>query len=154
MDRFGIEGSDPTFQIWKSIERAQKKVEENNFGIRKRLLGIRRCYERPAGSSLQTPLPRPVWGTFAGGHCQHDFRYGWSGVETNKGAQDFKNFEFELIRYFSMSSPISKSEFENMGVKEAAGKVYKAAYNHYQGKNGPQCWNGLSCNQNVFETKG
>jgi hypothetical protein len=40
MDRFGLKEGDVIqhSMITKSIERAQKKVEENNFGIRKRLL--------------------------------------------------------------------------------------------------------------------
>ncbi len=35
-------------------------------------------------------------------------------AESNKDANDFKNFEFELIRYFSMSSPITESEFSKL----------------------------------------
>ncbi len=40
MDRMGLEEGEVIqhSMITKSIERAQKKVEENNFGIRKRLL--------------------------------------------------------------------------------------------------------------------
>ena len=34
-------------------------------------------------------------------------------TQYNKDTNDFKNFEFELIRYFSMSSPLDKSKFEN-----------------------------------------
>ncbi len=55
-------------------------------------------------------------------------------TETNKAAQDYNNFEFELIRYFSMSSPITQQEFEKKDVLEIAGKVYKAAYEAYQNK--------------------
>src|SRR5690554_3579759 len=55
-------------------------------------------------------------------------------AENNKLAQDFKNFEFELIRFFSMSSPITKSEFDKMDVQAIAGTVYKAAYEAYHNK--------------------
>jgi len=46
-------------------------------------------------------------------------------VETNKQAQDYKNFEFELIRYFSMASPVDESEFGNKSITELTDLVYK-----------------------------
>src|SRR5690554_7502335 len=55
-------------------------------------------------------------------------------AESNKMAQDYKNFEFELIRFFSMASPISDKEFEKMDPLEIAGKVYKAAYQYIKKK--------------------
>jgi preprotein translocase subunit SecA len=35
-------------------------------------------------------------------------------IEQNKAINDFKNFEFELIRYFSITSPVTESEFAKM----------------------------------------
>ena len=55
-------------------------------------------------------------------------------TETNKEANDFKNFEFELIRYFSMSAPMDKSEFENKSIQEITKEVYKVAFEHYEAK--------------------
>ncbi len=40
-------------------------------------------------------------------------------------------FEFELIRYFSIESPVSESEFKKLSEMEITGKVYKAAYAYY-----------------------
>ena len=136
MDRMGLKEGEVIqhSMISKSIERAQKKVEENNFGIRKRLLEYddvmnaqrevvyKRRYHALFGERLRVDIANMIYDT--------------SEViaETNKAAQDYKNFEFELIRYFSMSSPIDQSEFENMGVQEVAGNIYKAAYEHYQEK--------------------
>jgi len=74
-------------------------------------------------------------------------------AETNKDAQDYKNFEFELIRYFSMSSPISESEFESMGTQEIAGKVYKAAYQHYGEKMTRNADLAYPVIKNVYETQ-
>ena len=53
---------------------------------------------------------------------------------TNKAANDFKNFEFELIRYFAMSSPITEAEFNKLSEQDIAGKIYKAAFTHYKEK--------------------
>ncbi|WP_109298850.1 preprotein translocase subunit SecA [Aquimarina sp. AU474] len=136
MDRMGLQEGEVIqhSMISKSIERAQKKVEENNFGVRKRLLEYddvmnaqrevvyKRRYHALFGERLRVDLANMIYDT--------------SEVitESNKVAQDFKNFEFELIRYFSMSSPISADEFEKMDSQKIAGEIYKAAYEHYQDK--------------------
>ena len=156
MDRLGLKEGEVIqhSMISKSIERAQKKVEENNFGIRKRLLEYddvmnaqreviyKRRYNALFGERLRVDIANMIYDT--------------SEViaETNKGAQDFKNFEFELIRYFSMSSPISKQEFESLGIKEIAGKIYKAAYKHYQEKMARNAEMAFPVIKNVFETQG
>jgi preprotein translocase subunit SecA len=72
-------------------------------------------------------------------------------AENNKGNQDFKNFGFELIRYFSISSPIDQNEFEKLGFQEIAGKVYKAAYVHYQEKMTLNAEMAFPVIQNVYE---
>ena len=55
-------------------------------------------------------------------------------AETNKMAQDFKNFEFELIRFFSMSSPVDEAQFASSSAKQLAVTVYEAALKHYKEK--------------------
>src|SRR5690554_1984941 len=136
MDRMGLEEGEVIqhSMISKSIERAQKKVEENNFGIRKRLLEYddvmnaqrevvyKRRYHALFGDRLRVDIANMIYDTAE------------VIAETNKLAQDYKNFEFELIRYFSMSSPISETEFEKMDMLEIAGKIYKAAYQYYHEK--------------------
>lgn len=136
MDRMGLKEGEVIqhSMITKSIERAQKKVEENNFGVRKRLLEYddvmnaqrevvyRRRYNALFGERLRVDIANMIYDTAE------------VIAESNKNAMDFKNFEFELIRYFSMSSPITAEEFEKMDAQKIAGEVYKAAYKHYQEK--------------------
>ncbi len=136
MDRMGLKEGEVIqhSMISKSIERAQKKVEENNFGVRKRLLEYddvmnaqrevvyKRRYHALFGERLRVDIANMIYDTAE------------VITEGNKLAQDFKNFEFELIRYFSMSSPVNEEEFEKMDVQKIAGEVYKAAYQHYQDK--------------------
>src|SRR5690554_1836657 len=102
MDRMGLEEGEVIqhSMITKSIERAQKKVEENNFGIRKRLLEYddvmnaqrevvyKRRYHALFGDRLRVDIANMIYDTAE------------VIAETNKLAQDYKNFEFELIRYF------------------------------------------------------
>ncbi|WP_378187076.1 preprotein translocase subunit SecA [Aquimarina sp. W85] len=136
MDRMGLKEGEVIqhSMISKSIERAQKKVEENNFGVRKRLLEYddvmnaqrevvyKRRYHALYGERLKLDIANMIYDTAE------------VITEGNKVAQDFKNFEFELIRYFSMSSPVTEAEFEKKDAQKIAGEVYKAAYAHYQDK--------------------
>ncbi|MEC7262745.1 MAG: preprotein translocase subunit SecA [Bacteroidota bacterium] len=136
MDRMGLEEGEVIqhSMMTKSIERAQKKVEENNFGIRKRLLEYddvmnaqrevvyKRRRHALQGERLKVDIANMIYDT-----CE-------VVAETNKMADDFKNFEFELIKYFSITSPISEEEFKKMGFQEIASTVYKATYGHYQQK--------------------
>ncbi len=155
MDRMGLKEGEVIqhSMISKSIERAQKKVEENNFGIRKRLLEYddvmnaqrevvyKRRYHALFGDRLRVDIANMIFDT--------------SEViaESNKMAQDYKNFEFELIRFFSMSSPISEKEFEKLDAREIAGKVYKAAYIHYQDKMARNAEMAYPVIKNVYETQ-
>lgn len=136
MDRLGLKEGEVIQHgmISKSIERAQKKVEENNFGIRKRLLE----YDDVMNAQREVVYKRRRHALF-GERLRVDLAnmiYDTSEVivESNKSAIDFKNFEFELIRYFSMPSPVSESEFGSMNPKDLTDKVYHAAFEHYRDK--------------------
>ncbi len=136
MDRLGLKEGEVIQHgmISKSIERAQKKVEENNFGIRKRLLEYddvmnaqrevvyKRRRHALFGERLRVDLANMIYDTVE------------VVVEANKQAQDYKNFEFELIRYFSMPSPVDENEFANTAPKKLADKIYQAAFEHYREK--------------------
>jgi preprotein translocase subunit SecA len=136
MDRMGLREGEVIqhSMMTKSIERAQKKVEENNFGTRKRLLEYddvmnaqrevvyKRRRHALHGERLKLDIANMMYDTSE------------SIVSENKGRNDFKNFEFELIRYFSITSPISLSEFDKLSETEITGKVYKAAMAYYSEK--------------------
>ncbi|AFL81673.1 protein translocase subunit secA [Aequorivita sublithincola DSM 14238] len=155
MDKMGLKEGEVIQHkmISKSIERAQKKVEENNFGIRKRLLE----YDDVMNAQREVVYKRRFHALF-GDRLRVDianmiFDTAEVVAESNKMAQDYKNFEFELIRYFSMASPISEKEFEKMDSAEIAGKVYKAAYIHYQNKMIRNAEMAYPVIKNVYETQ-
>ncbi|NNK83166.1 MAG: preprotein translocase subunit SecA, partial [Flavobacteriaceae bacterium] len=155
MDRMGLKEGEVIqhSMISKSIERAQKKVEENNFGIRKRLLEYddvmnaqrevvyKRRFHALFGERLRVDLANMIYDTSEG------------ISQTNKDANDYKNFEFELIRYFSMSSPISKEAFDKLGVQEIAHTVYESAFKHYEEKMERNADLAFPVIQNVYETQ-
>jgi len=136
MDRLGLQDGEVIqhSMITRSIERAQRKVEENNFGIRKRLLEYddimnaqrevvyKRRRHALYGNRLQVDIVNMIYDT-----CEVI-------VENNKNNNDFANFEFELIRYFSFTSPISDEEFRSKTIPEISNLLYQKVYNHYQEK--------------------
>ena len=136
MDKMGL-GEGEVIQhsmISKSIERAQKKVEENNFGIRKNLLEYddvmnsqrevvyKRRRHALYGERLQVDIVNMVFDT-----CSNL-------VTENKAHDDYNNFEFELIRFSSTSSPFTEEEFKNKSVEELTDELYSTIYKHYQEK--------------------
>jgi len=136
MDRMGLKEGEVIqhSMITKSIERAQKKVEENNFGIRKRLLEYddimnaqrefvyKRRRNALDGKRLQVDIANMIYDT-----CE-------SIVAKNKAVKDFQNFEFELIRFSSMTSPISQADFEKLSEKEITDTLYDIVTAHYKSK--------------------
>ncbi|MGJ5642232.1 preprotein translocase subunit SecA [Formosa sp. S-31] len=156
MDKMGLEEGEVIqhSMISKSIERAQKKVEENNFGVRKRLLEYddvmnaqrevvyKRRHHALFGERLSVDLANMIFDTAE------------SIAETNKDANDFKNFEFEIIRYFSMSNPISEQEFAKLSTQEIASKIYTAALDHYKTKMARNAEIAFPIIKNVFENQG
>ncbi len=137
MDRMGLKEGEVIqhSMMTKSIERAQKKVEENNFGVRKRLLEYddvmnaqrevvyKRRRHALHGERLKVDIANMLYDTAELIATQ------------NKQSKDFRNFEFELIRYFSITSPVTQQEFDKLTEIELAGKVYKAAMAYYTEKN-------------------
>ena len=155
MDRMGLKEGEVIqhSMMTKSIERAQKKVEENNFGVRKRLLEYddvmnaqrevvyKRRRHALHGERLKVDIANMMYDT-----CEVI-------VEANKPRNDFKNFEFELIRYFSITSPVTESEFEKLSEMELTGKVYKAALEFYTEKTERSAREAFPIIKNVYEDK-
>ena len=136
MDRMGLEEGEVIqhSMMTKSIERAQKKVEENNFGIRKRLLEYddvmsaqreviyKRRKHALQGSRLKLDVLNMLFDT-----CEEI-------ILNNKAASDYKNFEFEIISNFSMTAPISEEQFSETSEDQLITKLYEALLLHYQEK--------------------
>ncbi|MEN8858143.1 MAG: preprotein translocase subunit SecA [Flavobacteriaceae bacterium] len=156
MDRMGLKEGEVIqhSMISKSIERAQKKVEENNFGIRKRLLeyddimNAQRefVYQRRRhaldGNRLQIDIANMIFET-----CE-------AIVNQNKAAKDFQNFEFELIRFTSMNSPFSEDEFNSLSEQELANKLYDVITQHYKEKVERNALLTYPVIKNVYENEG
>ena len=156
MDRMGLKDGENIQHpmVTKSIERAQKKVEENNFGIRKRLLeyddvmnsqrNIIYTLRKNAleGDRLQIDITNIMFDTIE------------EIVIQNKGINDYKNFEFELITTFSMTSPITENEFLESSEDDLIQSLYEELNTFYTNKKELNRTLALPIIKNVYENKG
>ena len=133
MDRMGLEEGEVIqhSMITKSIERAQKKVEENNFGIRKRLLE----YDDVMNSQREVIYKRRRNALY-GERLNVDISnmmYDSTGtiVQAGLDARDYEDFKFELIRNLNMESPVNEQDFLGSKEEELTEKIYGEAYQNY-----------------------
>ena len=136
MDRMGLEEGEVIqhSMMTKSIERAQKKVEENNFGIRKRLLE----YDDVMNAQREVIYKRRKH-ALRGDRLKVDianmlFEVCEEIAINNKQSDDFKNFEFEIISNFSITAPVLEDEFSSMSERELTDKLYETVHQYYQQK--------------------
>ena len=136
MDKLGLKDGEMIQHpmITKSIERAQKKVEENNFGIRKRLLEYddvmnsqreviyKKRKHALLGERLSVDIANSMYDVIT------------SMVGTYAKAGDFEGFDFDLIRSFSMDSPVPSAEFLKNSADETVEKVYSKVLETYKRK--------------------
>lgn len=140
--------------ISKSIERAQKKVEENNFGVRKRLLE----YDDVMNKQRDVIYKRRKNALF-GDHLKYDisnmiFDVSQSIVTRGKLEGDFKDFEYEIIKNFTMEAPFSENEFKTKQVPELTNMLFKAASEDYQMKLNLLKEKSFPIIENVYNTQG
>ena len=134
MDRMGLKEGEVIqhSMMTKSIERAQKKVEENNFGIRKRLLEYddvmnaqreviyKRRRHALSGNRLKVDIANMIFDT-----CE-------AIVEEAKATDDYKNFEFQVISLFGLSNLMSPEKFSKTSVPQLTDELYTQAYKAYE----------------------
>ncbi len=136
MDKLGLKDGEMIQHpmITKSIERAQKKVEENNFGIRKRLLE----YDDVMNSQREV-IYKKRRHALLGERLSVDVANMMYDVTENlvdiyHGDADFEGFEFDLIRSFSMDSPVQEPDFKELKTVDITEKVYSKVIDTYKRK--------------------
>ena len=137
MDRMGIQEGEVIqhSMITKSIERAQKKVEENNFGIRKRLIE----YDDVMNSQREVIYKKRKHALF-GERLAVDIAnsiYDTCQAITNEfhPFKDYENFQIEVLRILSIESPVDENTFAKADAATVAKTLYQHAEAHYNAKN-------------------
>jgi len=136
MDRMGLKEGEVIqhSMITKSIERAQKKVEENNFGIRKRLLEYddvmnaqrKAIYQRRKNALYGERLDLDVANMF--------YEVIEEAVASQQAARDFESFNMELIKNFAIESPVSEDDFFGANPAELTNTIYHQVWKKYNKK--------------------
>lgn len=136
MDRMGIKEGEVIqhSMISKSIERAQKKVEENNFGVRKRLLE----YDDVMNSQREVVYTKRKYALHGErlevtiSNMIHDVCE--SIVNECHGNVEFDDFKLELIRHLSISCPITEPEYLKLNEYEITERINEVAADTFKRK--------------------
>ncbi|MEL7586297.1 MAG: preprotein translocase subunit SecA [Prolixibacteraceae bacterium] len=154
MDRLGLEEGEVIqhSMITKSIERAQKKVEENNFGIRKRLLE----YDDVMNSQREVIYKKRRHALF-GERLEVDvLNMIYDSVESLVGdyyGGSFDEFNLELIRLMSVESPVSEDDFMKLKPEEITDQIYQIMIGTYNRKVEAIAKQAYPVIKDVYETK-
>ena len=136
MDRMGFEEGDVLEHnmLSKSVERAQKKVEENNFGIRKRLLE----YDDVMNSQREVIYKRRRH-ALMGERIDNDVANMISETSRNivENNEDvYENMKLELLRVMALEIPFQEEDMKRMKPSEMVDVVTKAAFDTFKRKTG------------------
>jgi len=136
MDRMGFKEGEMLehSMLNKSVERAQKKVEENNFGIRKRLLE----YDDVMNSQREVIYTRRR-------HALMGERLGLDVVnmlydtanaicEQYVEANDFEGMKMELLKTMALEVPFTEDEMKAMKPATVTEKIFSAALDSFKRK--------------------
>ena len=154
MDRLGLKEGEVIqhSMISKSIERAQKKVEENNFGIRKRLLE----YDDVMNSQREVIYKRRRHALF-GDRLEVDIMNNmYDSVEdlvNEYYGGDFEEYNFELMRVASIQSPVSSADFNNKKPEQIIDATFKHMLETYTRKIDGIAKQAYPVIRNVYQTK-
>ena len=134
MDRMGLQEGEVIqhSMITKQIEKAQKKVEENNFGMRKRLLE----YD-DVMNNQRTVIYNKRRNALYGDRLSIDISnmfYDTCALIYDDAMQnhDWEGFKLEMIRVFAFDVPFSEKELFNARHDDAVQKLYDAVYSTYK----------------------
>jgi len=157
MSRMGYKEGDALehSMLTKSIERAQKKVEENNFGIRKHLIeyddvmNVQRdvIYKKRRHALFGERLKFDLYNTFYD-LCEDI-------VRVNQDSNSYENFKMDCLRFLSLDAEeISEEDFKGRDASITAHHLYEAAMEFYKRKSQHVIGYLYPILKNIRETRG
>jgi preprotein translocase subunit SecA len=153
MDRLGLEEGEVIqhSMVSKSIERAQKKVEENNFGTRKRLLEYddvmnsqrtviyKRRGNALKGQRIKVDIANMIYDTLA------------DLVEMYQPSKDFENFKLDFLRTFAFEPDMIADEFTGGDFEAVCNNLFDQATKFYNEKGGRIAAAAMPVFQQVYD---
>ena len=152
MDRLGFKEGDliESSMITKQIERAQKKVEENHFGIRKRLLEYDDVmnkqrtvvYEKRRHALMGERIGMDIANTI------------WDRISTIIEHNDYQGCKEEFIRLFAMEVPFTEEQFSKENPEVLAESAFQQALANFNRRTEHICEVAWPVIQRVYEEQG
>ncbi|MDR2130162.1 MAG: preprotein translocase subunit SecA [Odoribacteraceae bacterium] len=156
MDRLGHKEGDVIqhSMITRSIERAQKKVEENNFGIRKRLLE----YDDVMNSQREVIYKKrrhALLGERIGVDIANNmYDVCESLVEEYKESEALEEFQLAVLKYLSVNYAVTANELRGRQAGEITEELYRLVRETFTRKVEAIARQAFPVIKNVFETRG
>ena len=152
MDKLGFQEGEMIEHkmISNSIERAQKKVEENNFGIRKRLLEYDDVMNKQRvvvytkrrhalmGERIGMDIVNMIWDRCA------------NAIENN----DYEGAKMDLLQNFAMEIPFTEEEFRNEKREKLVDKTFDLAMENFKRKTDRMAQVAYPVIKQVYEAQG
>lgn len=153
MDKLGFQEGEMIEHkmISNSIERAQKKVEENNFGIRKRLLEYDDVMNKQRtvvytkrrhalmGERIGMDIVNMIWDRCA------------AAIENNA---DYEGCKFDLLQTLAMEAPFTEEEFRTVKKDKLAEKTFDVAMENFKRKTDRMAQVANPVIKQVYESQG
>lgn len=154
MDRLGLKEGEVIqhSMITSSIERAQKKVEENNFGIRKRLLE----FDDVMNAQREVIYKRRRHALF-GERLKLDidnmlYDLAQAAVSYAHSAKNYDAYKIELLRYFGIEAPVSQDQFISDNEMNVIHSTYEAVLTAYTSRIDSLAAEAFPVIENVYRT--
>tara|TARA_Y100000385_G_scaffold121548_2_gene126328 strand:- start:7172 stop:10501 length:3330 start_codon:yes stop_codon:yes gene_type:complete len=140
--------------VSKSIERAQKKVEENNFGMRKRLLE----YDDVMNAQREG-IYRKRKNALSGERLQVDianmaFDLSENVVSNSKSSNNFSSYQLDIFELFGISPNMDEDKFKKTPPPELSKLTFENALNSYSSRNSQVASHALPVLENVIQEQG
>ena len=152
MDRLGFKEGEMIEHkmISNSIERAQKKVEENNFGIRKRLLEYDDVMNKQR-TVVYTKRRHALMGERIGMDIVNMI---WDRVAAAVEAPDYENCKMDFLQTLAMETPFSEEQFRNEKKEKLAEEAFNVAMDLFKRKTDRMAQVAYPVIKQVYETQG
>jgi preprotein translocase subunit SecA len=156
MDKFGYKEGDMIEHSWmtKTIERNQKRMEQNNFGIRKRLLEYDDVMNKQ-----RTNIYRMRRNALYGDRLSIDLKnmlFNWCSeqVQQAKDADSYEQLEMEVIKTLASALPFDQSTFHSSREEALIDQLFVALTKHYTEKNERMRLQALPVFKNIYSEQG
>ena len=152
MDRLGFKEGEmlESPMISKQVERAQKKVEENNFGIRKRLLEYDDVMNKQR-TVVYSKRRHALMGERIGMDISNTI---WDRVVNIIETNDYEGCKEQFIKVFAMECPFTSEEFINKNHEELEEEVFQVAMGNFKRKMEHICEVAQPVIKQVYENQG